>query len=412
MGNDDDKEKSPIKANINNESSKFKDDIIVELNKLIEQEFELFEKESKECKIKVKTNILNKIQKKIEHLLSTISKDIKEKIFQNHPKKKIIFEPFIPYEINEEYKKILIDIKNKSRKDYIEKFEDEEESENQALGTFLKKVGIISRNAFNESIRILQKLHEEFKQKELELSRDDDFIRYEFSSWVKEKEKENEKDEFYKKYFGNIELNKNNILEYENEKKEEGEIKFLTEIFKKLTILFIHCNLSFPVVKIIFQIKDGKLEFSHESMEDWFGDGVRRKVNFIFLPGLISCGNYLQSGKCNVFTYQDKKRKTFYFEDIDLDKNLKKDEFKINNMIILRPDIKDNLIKIYPDYNIAKNTQGWIYRFEFIKKENINYIIQKQGKDETIEIPDETVFYRCQLVYQNKIIGNYEKKNK
>ena len=129
-------------------------------------------------------------------------------------------------------------------------------------------------------------------------------MKKEFSSWVKEYEKTPEGKQYYEEYF--------------NQFKGQGVFakeKYTPILFFQLTILYFHCELSFPIVEVNFNdIKPGE-SFNHEKMIDFINKGNDRKVNFVILPSLFSNGNYLENGKSWVFTY---RKDTFLFRDSKL----------------------------------------------------------------------------------------------
>ena len=139
------------------------------------------------------------------------------------------------------------------------------------------------------------------EQKSISSLKNDEHFKKEFSSWVKEYEKETEGKKEYEKYF--------------NLKKIKGKFvdnKYLSTLFFQLTILYFHCELSFPNVDIDF---NSEIKFNHEKMIDFINKGNKKEVNFVILPSLFSNGNYLENGKSWVFTYI---KKTFKFEKDDL----------------------------------------------------------------------------------------------
>ena len=102
----------------------------------------------------------------------------------------------------------------------------------------------------------------------------------------------------------------------------------------------------------------------------------KRKINFVVFPSLISNGEFLKKGKQYVFTYfDDEKKKTFYFENINLEPLIEenekfyiprlKDELKISFVRILIPEI---------NYKIAEKVKTE-YRF---------YIRDKKKHDEKV----------------------------
>ena len=203
---------------------------------------------------------------------------------QNINKQNKKLDYFISKDIQEENKEITR-IFQKEALNYIN---DDEKTENESIGEFLKEVASISRRAYNNSNKLFKDMYNfsEFKRKEKTFSnlKNDEQLKKEFSSWVKEYEKTPEGKQKYVEYF--------------NEFKVEGSLtneKYILILFSQLTILYFHCKIAFPIVDV---------------------KGNNRKVNFVILPSLFSNGNYLENGKSWVFTY---KKNTFYFSDSKLD---------------------------------------------------------------------------------------------
>jgi hypothetical protein len=208
-----------------------------------------------------------------------------------------------------------------------------------------------------------------------------DQFKMEFSSWIKNNNQfmENSLEEFVKN---------TNINEYLKEQKEEYSKNYLQKLYKDLLILFFQCELSFPSIIINFKKEE---EFNFNKMEDLADNkGKRkRKINFVVFPSLTSNGEFLQKGKQYVFTYfDDEKKKTFYFENINLEplieENKKfyiprlKDKLKINFIKILIPEINYKIAdKVKTEYKFLlknKNTNE--------EKEVINNSFIIIGKNE------------------------------
>ena len=139
--------------------------------------------------------------------------------------------------------------------------------------------------------------------------KNDEQLRIKCSSWVKEFEKGPEGKKNYKNYFN-----------WFKSKGQYAKEDYIFILLSQLTILYFHCELSFPIVDVDFNLNSGII-FNHEKMIDFINKGNNRKVNFIFLPSLFSNGNYLENGKSWVFTY---KKKTFKFG---------KDDLKFENLV-------------------------------------------------------------------------------
>ena len=224
---------------------------------------------------------------------------------QNINKQNKKLDYFISKDIQEENKEITR-IFQKEALNYIN---DDEKTENESIGQFLKEVAWISRRAYNSSNKLFIDMYNfsEFKRKEKTFSnlKNDEQLKKEFSSWVKEYEKTPEGKQKYVEYF--------------NEFKVEGSLtneKYILILFSQLTILYFHCKIAFPIVDVNFNDIQSGILFNHEKMIDFINKGNNRKVNFVILPSLFSNGNYLENGKSWVFTY---KKNTFYFSDSKLD---------------------------------------------------------------------------------------------
>ena len=139
----------------------------------------------------------------------------------------------------------------------------------------------------------------------------------------------------------------------------------------------------------------------------------KRKINFVVFPSLISNGEFLKKGKQYVFTYfDDEKKKTFYFENINLEplieENKKfyiprlKDKLKINLIKILIPEINYKIAdKVKREYKfLLKNKKT------NEEKEVINNSFIKIGKNEECIKCD---FY---LMSEYILIFNWEIENK
>ena len=195
------------------------------------------------------------------------------------------------------------------QKEALNYINDDEETENETIGQFLKGVALISRRAHNTSNELFIKMFQEFsefEEKEITISNleNDEQLKKEFSSWVKEFETTPEGKQKYDKYF--------------NQFKGEGTLakeKYTPILFSQLTKLYFHCELSFPIVDVDFNDIESGMPFNHEKMIDFINKGRNRKVNFVILPSLFSNGNYLENGKSWVFTY---KKDTFCFSDSKL----------------------------------------------------------------------------------------------
>ena len=272
--------------------------------------------------------------------------------------------------------------------DYFKRYsanyiDDNDNPENKTISEFLEKIANISRKSYNDSNKFLELLYDKFsnnkKKSETIISSVDQF-KMEFSSWVKNN------NEFMKK---NLEcfIKERNIDKYINDQKEENSKNYFEKLYMDLLTLFFQCELSFPSITINFKEEE---EFNFSKMEDLasnVGTG-KKKINFVVFPSLISNEEFLKKGKQYVFTYFDnKKKKTFYFENINLEplieENKKfyiprlKDELKINFIKILIPEINYKISeKVKKEYNfLLKNKKTG-------EKEEIKNSFIKIGKNE------------------------------
>lgn len=174
----------------------------------------------------------------------------------------------------------------------LKQINDDDEND-ETITNFLKEIHLISKQSFSHSKLLLNNMINYFrveKKKIVKLPLDtNEEIKKEFSSWIKEFEKKNKGTQIYKNFLENKRLNYNN--------KEKQEL--YNNIFYQLTILYFHCELSFPPVSINFRLDQN--DFDSETMIDIINMG-RGKINFVFLPSLFSNGNFIENGKYWVYT--------------------------------------------------------------------------------------------------------------
>jgi hypothetical protein len=278
----------------------------------------------------------------------------------------------------------------------------DEKEENENVANLLLRVAQISRMSYSQS----KKLFRMMKEKYIELKKIDENcfekenVLIEFSSWVKNSEKNEEIKEEYQKI-----LKQENLFE-----KEENQ--FLTKLFYDLAILYFHCEITFPLVVISFKKKE---DFNSSEMIDFINRGKNRKVNFVFLPSLFSNGNFLQNGKSWVFTYT---KNTFRFKDLkddSLDELIEKE-----NIIPKKENKKDNYIKVYCENKsdaqyIKIETNIYIpenqeYEFKFYlmnKKDNKFYT--RKTKSKSFKIGNDYEIKRYELKIDNKVVFSSKK---
>jgi len=199
-----------------------------------------------------------------------------------------------------------------------------------------------SRRAYNNSNDLFINMFKEFlklteEENTISNIKNDDQLRKEFSSWVKKYEKEPEGKEKYKNYLNS----------FKDKDIIESNSIYLSSLLSQLTILYFHCELSFPIVDVDFNYNSEML-FNHEKMIDFINKGNNRKVDFLILPSLFSNGNYLENGKFWVFTY---KKDTFKFGELSFENLV--DKQKKYNII----DTKNNLQNLRTnnrDFNLLR----------------------------------------------------------
>lgn len=246
----------------------------------------------------------NNLYKDIEKDKNNFSEEINQKIhFKNKEKTKIINIPniykldyFTIRDIEEENKKLRKEIIQKA----ISQMKDGEKNKNESIAIFLIDIAYISRKSFIKSKKLLDLVNRDYGNDiKKNFNYEDENDREKLSSYLKKNE--GIKD-LYTKYFSN-----------ENFKfKSSNEQKYLEELFFKLTILYFHCRLIFPSIKINFKINDN--EFSQETMRDFLNLG-KGKVNFAYLPSLYYNENILKNGELQVYTYDENE---FYFDEKSL----------------------------------------------------------------------------------------------
>jgi len=345
------------------------------------------------------TENLNLKHAEILKYLNNIEANIIGRIEKNEIQHNIQnYNVFTSKDIQNYYSEI-IDYHKRHSVNYIN---DDDEPENKTIGVFLEKVANISRKSYNDSNKFLQLLYNKFKNVksnyETIISSLDQF-KMEFSSWIKNK------NQLMEKSLENFVKNAN-INEYLNEQKEEETKNYLEKLYKDLLLLFFQCELSFPSITINFKKEE---EFSFTKMEDLADNKGKgeKKINFVVFPSLISNGEFLQKGKQYVFTYfNDEKKKTFYFENINLEplieENKKfyipriKDKLKINLIKILIPEI---------NYKIAENIKR-DYKF-LLKNKKTNEEKEEVIKNSFIKIGENEECIKCDFYLMSEYISSF-----
>jgi len=250
---------------------------------------------------------------------------------QNNQDKKLDF--FTSKDIQEENK----EISRIFQKEALNYINDDDEIENETIAKFLINVAKVSRRAYNKSNDLFINMFKEFsncseEEKDISTLKNDEQLRKEFSSWVKQFEKEHQGKEKYEYFFNSFkdkDIFDNNII-------------YLSTLFSQLVTLYFHCELSFPVVNAYYNL-NSKILFNHEKMIDFINKGNNRKVDFIILPSLVSNGIYLENGKFWVYTYN---KDTFRFGKLNFENLVKKHKkynvnYSENNLQISQNNNRD-----------------------------------------------------------------------
>ena len=349
-----------------------------------------------------KNDFLKKVNTDIDNLNILISDNKKQDNLNennNNIKKEYKIESsnelniFTSKDIQEENKEITRNFQNETY-NYMNV---NEKIENENVALFLKEVARISRISYNNKNLLFKLMKDKYIQIKGNISFNDENSKKEFSSWVKKFEKENGNKEYL-----NI-LNQIKLFDNNNTNQ-----KYLEKLFYDLTIMYFHCDLSFPSIQINFKKEN---DFISEKMIDFINRGKNRKVNFIILPSLFSNGNYLQNGKSWVFTYY---KNTFKFEDTindTLNKLLEEMNSGINtNTAKAFKYVKENLRMNV----ICKNkSQGKeiivITNFDIPKNLKYEYIFVCKNKN-TNKISDCKTIQKTSLINKNYDIMEYRLK--
>lgn len=285
-------------------------------------------------------------------------------------------------------------------------FDDNEEIENQKIGEFLLKVANISRLSYNHSNIILKIMYNDFKEYKNNYEKNTitylNEIKEEFSSWVK-----NNINDIINKISNYL----NDLgISYIKEEEDYNNRKFFKKLISELSILFFECELSFPPIKIDFNLTENI--FINDKMIDFAHNRGKKKVNFVFFPSFQSNNNYLDNGKQWVFTYVDRKKKTFYFEDMKLEPLLEKNKFcipKLSEILELNVKIiqKKTIIPII-NYSISEKSKKEFIFYLKNKKDNTTFKITSEKQ---IEIEEDLDLIKLDFYLMSEYILSYPKND-
>ena len=364
--------------------------------KFTENKVAFFKEDIEGWKNSITNNINNIIDKSFEYLIKKQDIDTrnKSKTEIRIESKSELNDIFTSKDIQEKNKEITRNFQNETY-DYMNA---NEKNENENVASFLKEVAIISRISFKEGKNLYQTMKENYlkSQGNINIIEDEKF-QNDFSTWVKNKEK-NDGIKIYEDILNKVKLFKNN-------EKSKGQ-NYLSKLFLDLTIMYFHCNIAFPLVEISF--KNEENNFNSETMIDFINRGKNRKVNFVILPALISNGIFLQNGKLWVFTFS---KNTFKFDE-SINKYL--NDFLIHDKNLILKNIQENLIlkvycknkngekhiKIKTNIDIPEDIE---YEYSLFFK-NKNKRIQKIFKNKTLKIKNNLDIEKVELILEKKII--------
>ena len=363
------------KANITGLAEQTKNKIIDYIN----ESYNKLPKIEKNLCLKDIENWKNSIQLKInEETKKLILSFQKNKGFKIESKSEL--KTFSSKDIQDENKEITRKFQNEAYK-YLSN--SNEKIENEYIALFFKEAARISRIAYSKGKILLKKMKEEYiknKGGKILINEND---RKEFSSWIKNYEKENGRKE-YKNIIGQVKL-------FEKVENNE-EQKYLSQLFNDLFVMYFHCDLSCPIVSINFKKEEN---FNPNEMIDFVNTGKNRKVNFIILPSLFSNGIFLENGKSWVFTYH---KDTFKFEDLIIESLNKLIQIPFTIKVYSQIENGENIVTIDTNDNLFENKNYEIYLHLINKENNEAYCLQVKEKTFKIDKNQEIKKYEVKKI--------------
>ena len=339
--------------------------------------------------------VINIIETNLDEAFHKISQ---EKNIKSNIKTSNLIEVFTSEEIQLKNKIITTEFEKISY-DY---YNDYDENENSSIAEFLIEVANISRQAFNDSNKYLKNVYNDFenKQKETTIISSKEHFKKIFSSWVK-------KNNIIENLLYNQKINLNFIDKQGDKKKNE----YFNKLYIDLLSLYFQCAITFPSIEIDFKTQNN---FESTNMIDYLNKGGKnKKVNFVIFPSLYSNGKFLENGKKWVFTYfDDYKKNTFYFKELNLIQINKENIFHIPT---LSEKLKLNLEQktfIIPhlNYKISKEIHQ---KFVFIFKDKHSNNIEKKEifVNPKFSLSNNFEFIKCEFYIQDEKILSSDKIN-
>ena len=221
-------------------------------------------------------------------------------------------EYFEPIEVNKENNQIINKISSKVFK-YIEMDEKQNKNNLETEGKFLYSIGGIARKSLDIANRLYSKLFEEYKRylKDPTKIYRNQLDKKNLSRWVKNRFN-------VKEFIKNAaENHKQAIFKYNQYLVHKNDTDFLFEIFYDFLSLFLKCSLSIPMVEVKFLDDNNILDkpINNQEMIDLIIKNRSYKVNFCFLPQLVSNDGLIPGAKFHVFTYNESE--TYRHQIID-----------------------------------------------------------------------------------------------
>ena len=221
-------------------------------------------------------------------------------------------EYFEPIEVNKENNQIINKISSKVFK-YIEMDEKQNKNNLETEGKFLYSIGGIARKSLDIANRLYSKLFEEYKRylKDPTKINRNQLDKKNLSRWVKNRFN-------VKEFIKNAaENHKQAIFKYNQYLVHKNDTDFLFEIFYDFLSLFLKCSLSIPMVEVKFLDDNNILDkpINNQEMIDLIIKNRSYKVNFCFLPQLVSNDGLIPGAKFHVFTYNESE--TYRHQIID-----------------------------------------------------------------------------------------------
>ena len=221
-------------------------------------------------------------------------------------------EYFEPIEVSKENNQIINKISSKVFK-YIEMDEKQNKNNLETEGKFLYSIGGIARKSLDIANRLYSKLFEEYKRylKDPTKINRNQLDKKNLSRWVKNRFN-------VKEFIKNAaENHKQAIFKYNQYLVHKNDTDFLFEIFNDFLSLFLKCSLSIPMVEVKFLDDNNILDkpINNQEMIDLIIKNRSYKVNFCFLPQLVSNDGLIPGAKFHVFTYNESE--TYRHQIID-----------------------------------------------------------------------------------------------